>query len=177
MAFSEDNSTSFSDPAYQYQTFPHTDLIAVCDVAPDIAPLSQGEEGLWFDNSAALLPVDGLAGVGQALHLADAFAGRTGSLDTNVFLGRHVQSRYTAMEFESLDLIPPFSSDRSVYGEYHATPADADNFGGLFKADGQVLQSPSSMVSSQSPINTGDGEGPFKCPQCPKLTRRRCELK
>lgn len=178
MTYSDDNTTTFSDriDQQQTQTFSQNEYMGAYEPA---APLGQGEEGLWFDQSAALLPVDGLAGVGQALHLADAFAGRVGAVGANVLLEGRGEHKHAAMEFSSMDVTPPSGSNQLIptHGEFHAVPNKANDWSGFLKAEDCGIHMTSSMVSLQSPIDTSDGEGPFKCTICNKPKRRQCELK
>jgi hypothetical protein len=175
-AYSEDNNTTFSEPTYQQQTFPQNDY----NGAYDLVPVRQGEED-WFNNSASLLPIDGLAGVGHALELADAFTGRAGSVDTNVFYGWHGEPRYAAIPFATMDLMSPSDPSRLLLGNglSHPMPPEVDDSSGFLKAEthGLKLESTSPLVSVQSPVDTSEGEGPFKCTLCGKPKSRRCELK
>lgn len=176
-AYSEDNTTTFSDPSYQQQSFPQNDYVS----AYDMVPFRQGEEGLWSDHSTALLPVDGLAGVGQAQYLADAFAGRTGSLDADALLGAYGGPRRTAMECASMGLVSlfPLRPNRSVsnHGELRSSSTQSNYSSGLTKAQSNDSERKLSVIPLRSPVETSDGEGFFRCTMCHKPKRRRCELK
>jgi hypothetical protein len=58
-------------------------------------------------------------------------------------------------------------------------PPEVDDSSGFLKAEthGLKLESTSPLVSVQSPVDTSEGEGPFKCTLCGKPKSRRCELK
>jgi hypothetical protein len=144
-----------------------------------MAPLRQGEEGLWFDNSAALLPIDELAGVGQAVHLTDAFAYRVGPLGTDVPFGGYNEPRCTPTGSWSVDVALPFQANQLAMdpGDLNASSMQVFNSSGLLNTDYKEVATTSSMVSLQSPSNTSDGEGLFRCTFCNKSKRRRCELK
>lgn len=137
-----------------------------------MAPLRQGEEGLWFDNSAALLPMNELAGVGQALHLTDAYAYRVGPVGADVPFGSYNEPRHTSVGSWSVDVVPPFQANQLAmdHGDFHASLVEARQSSGL-------LNTNTNIVSLQSPSNTSDGEGLFRCTVCDKTMRRRCELK
>lgn len=144
-----------------------------------MAPLRQGEEGLWSDNSTALLPIDELAGVGQALHLADAFAYRVGPVGADVPFGSYNEPRYTPVGPWSMDVAPLLQANRLAMdpGGCHASSMQAFHQSGLLNTNSIEAATTSSVVSLQSPSNTSDGEGLFKCTFCEKSKRRRCELK
>jgi hypothetical protein len=145
-----------------------------------MAPLRQGEEGLWFDNSAALLPVyDQLAGVGQALHLTDASAYRVGPVGADVPFGGYNEPRCAPLGPWPVDVVAPFQADQLVsnHGEFHTSPMQAVHSNGLLNINSNEVTATPSVVSLRSPSNNSDGEGPFKCTNCDKSMRRRCELK
>lgn len=140
-----------------------------------MAQLRQGEDGLWSDHTAALLSVDRLAGVGQALHLADASADRNGSVDANVFLG--AQLGYAELGFASIDVVSaphPYQLDPTSpfsEGSYATQP-------GAAKLSALPHDKPlSTLASPQHVTENSDGEGAFTCTECGKLKRRRCELR
>ncbi|GAB7326719.1 hypothetical protein MBLNU13_g10672t1 [Cladosporium sp. NU13] len=173
--YSEDNNTTFSDPTYQQQAFPQNDFGATYDMAP----LRQGEEGLWSDKSAALLPIDELAGVGQALHLTDAFAYRVGPVGADVPFGSYNGPRYTPIGSWSVDVAPPLHANQLAVdlGDFNDSSMQTMHQSGLLNTNCNEVATTSSIVSLQSPSNTSDGEGLFKCTFCDKSKRRRCELK
>ena len=144
-----------------------------------MAPLRQGEEGLWSDNSAALLPIDELAGVGQALHLADAFAYRVGPIGADVPFGSYNEPRYTPVGSWSMDVAPFFQANQLAmdHEDFHASSMQTIYQRGLLNTNCNEVAATSSVVSLQSPSNTSDGESLFKCTFCDKSKRRRCELK
>ena len=144
-----------------------------------MAPLRQGEEDLWSDNSTALLPIDELAGVGQALYLADAFAYRVGPVGADVPFGSYNEPRYTPVGSWSVDVAPPLQAHQLAldHGDFHASPVQTAHSNGLLDTNCSEFATTSSVVSLQSRSNTSDGEGPFKCEICDKSKRRRCELK
>lgn len=144
-----------------------------------MAPPRQGEEGLWSDNSAALLPIDELAGVGQALHLTDAFAYRVGPVGADVPFGSYNEPRYTPLGPWSVDVAPPYQIHQLAMdsGDYQCSLMQSIHSDGLLNTKCNEVATTSSVVSLQSPSNTSDGEGPFKCTYCDKSKRRRCELK
>jgi len=139
----------------------------------------QGEEGLWSDHSAALLPIDGLAGVGQALHLADGFADRTGSVDANAIFGGFHEPRCIAMGSRSVQIVPHCQVDRSVseIGEFDTPSLQPTHSSGLLEINSDEVQRSANAASSQSPAHTSDSEGPFRCTVCNESKRRPCELK
>lgn len=143
-----------------------------------MAQLRQGEDGLWSDHTAALLSVDRLAGVGQALHLADALAGRNGSVDANVFLG--AQPGYAHLGFASNDVASASHSYQldtamSFSEGFSDTQAGAAKPSAL--PQGDCSNSPSTLASQQHRTENSDGEGAFLCTECGKVKRRRCELR
>jgi hypothetical protein len=144
-----------------------------------MAPLRQGEEGLWFDNSAALLPIDELAGVGQAHLLADAYAYRVGPVGADVPFGSYNEPRCTPTGSWSVDVVPPFQAKQLAmdHGNFPTSSIQATRSSGLLNTKSNEVATTSSVVSLQSPSNTSDGEGPFRCTICDKSKRRRCELK
>jgi hypothetical protein len=85
------------------------------------------------------------------------------------------------MHFSSMDLMPPSDPSQLLLGNglLHPLPPKVDDSSGFLKAESHSLkiEKTSSLVSAQSPVDTSDDEGPFKCKQCRKPTRRRCELK
>jgi hypothetical protein len=144
-----------------------------------MAPLRQGEEGLWFDNSAALLPIDELAGVGQAHLLADAYAYRVGPVGADVPFGSYNEPRCTPTGPWSVDVVPPFETTQLAmdHGEFHTSSMQATHSRGLLNTNINEATTTPSNVSLQSPSNASDGEGLIKCTVCDKTVRRRCELK
>ena len=176
-AYTDDNTTTFSDPTYQQQTFPQTEYVG----AFDMAPLRQGEDGSWSDHTAAHLSVDRLAGVGQALHLADASAGRNGSVDTNIFFG--AQSGYAAeLGLASMDVASASNSYElgpasTFNNDLYAAQTDATSLHTFLESHGTEPSSAPNITSPQRRNTNSDGEGSFKCTECGKPKRRRCELK
>ena len=177
-AYTDDNTTTFSDPTYQQQTFPQTEYVG----GFDMAPLRQGEDGLWPDHSAALLSVDRLAGVGQALHLADASAGRNGSVDADAFFGARPEHAtelgLTSMDVASalpnpygFDFGPPFNQ-----GPFPER-TDAARINTMFGDRGGKPSSTPSIISPTGGNAHSDSEGLYTCTECGKPKRRRCELK
>jgi hypothetical protein len=85
------------------------------------------------------------------------------------------------MQFASMDLMSPSDPSPLLLGNglLHPVPPGVDDSSGFLKSEGHSLkiESTSSLVSAQSPVDTSDGEGPFRCTQCSKPKRRRCELK
>lgn len=144
-----------------------------------MTPLRQGEEGLWIDNSTALLPIDELAGVGQALHLTDAYAYRVGPVGADVPFGGYNEPRCTPTGPWSVDVVPPFKANQLATdrGDCHTSSMQTVHSSGLLNTNGIEVTTNSSAVSVQSPSNTSDGEGLFRCTFCGKSKRRRCELK
>ena len=143
-----------------------------------MSPLRQGEEGLWSDTSTALLPIDELAGVGQALHLTDAFAYRVGPVGADVPFGSYNEPRCAPVGSWPMDVVPRFQADQLVSDhDFHASPMQAVHLNGLLNMNSNEVTTTSSAVSLRSPSNNSDGEGLFKCTKCDKSMRRRCELK
>ena len=144
-----------------------------------MAPLRQGEEGLWFDNSASLLPMNELAGVGQALHLTDAYAYRVGPVGADVPFGSYNEPRSAPIGSWSVDVVPPFQANQLAmdHGDFDTSSMQATQSSGLLNTNSNEVATTSSIVSLQSPTNTSDGEGLFRCTICDKSKRRRCELK
>lgn len=144
-----------------------------------MTPLRQGEEGLWIDNSTALVPIDELAGVGQALHLTDAYVYRVGPVGADVPFGGYNEPRCTPSGPWSVDVVPPFQANQLAmdHGDYHTSSMQAVHSNGLLDTNGKDVATTSSALSVQSPTTTSDGEGIFRCTFCGKSKRRRCELK
>jgi hypothetical protein len=125
---------------------------------------------LWPDHSAAFLPVDGLAGVGQALHLADAFADRNGSVIANASFWAYNGPASTAI---SMDVMPQTVADP---GHIHA-PLQPIHPAGLPNTN--IVRDEKATITGfpQSPLTTSEGESSLRCTMCNKSVRRHCELK
>jgi len=144
-----------------------------------MAPLRQGEEGLWFDNSASLRPINELAGVGQALHLTDASAYRVGPVGANVSFGSYNEPRCAPLGPWPVDVVPPFQANQLAmdHGDFYASSMQTIHSNGLPNINSNEVTATSSAASLRSPSNNSDGEGLFRCTNCEKSMRRRCELK
>jgi len=174
-AYSEDDNTIFSEPTYQQQTFPQGDFAGSYDMQPH----RQGEESLWSNHSTAFDSTDGLAGVGQALHVADAFADRTGSVDAYALLDGYDEPGCAAMDCRPTALMPHFYADQPApdTGQFYASSLQLNQSSGLQRPSISEVEERATAVQSPTALNTSDGEGPLRCTMCDKSVRRPCELK